>query len=302
MLYHKSNYSITDSLKETAIVGIDAAAVDDNLMQNSKREEPRVEANTDPNAKGMNQTEEEESVVSNVTSVSVTTTNVPYPSITVVAESSSIRSKTFFSQKKYCFNQIKFTQTNEIPTEYFLGCCSDIFSLFDNFGSSAFLPVKLDIYGNINKLKQKYSSDQKRYHTLQAIVYAEINDKVTNVKNSATDALLWLKRAIWFLKEFMVEFSSKEKPDLTECVYLSYQNSLRQYHNWVVRSIFSIALRSLPTTDTFLQGLANDPQNYLNDKKEFERQIKNEMKVILVDIEKCLMLINNLYAEHKLDK
>lgn len=49
MLYHKSNYSITDSLKETAIVGIDAAALDDNLMQNSKREDQRVEANTGDN-------------------------------------------------------------------------------------------------------------------------------------------------------------------------------------------------------------------------------------------------------------
>lgn len=213
-----------------------------------------------------------------------------------------IKSKTFFSTKKYCFQQIKLTQTNEIPTEFFLGCCSDIFSLFDNFGSSAFLPVKVDIYGNINKLKQKYSADQKRYHTLQSIVQSEIDEKTTTVKNSATDALLWLKRALWFLKEFLYEFSKSEKPDLTECVYLSYQKSLRQYHNWVVRSIFSLAVRSLPTTDLFLQGLAIDPEVFLSNKKDFERYVKEEMRLILLSIENILRIINDMYSVKNLEK
>jgi hypothetical protein len=48
------------------------------------------------------------------------------------------------------FHKMQLIQNNEIPTEYFLGCCTDIFSLIDNFGSSAFIPVKVDIYGNIN--------------------------------------------------------------------------------------------------------------------------------------------------------
>lgn len=48
------------------------------------------------------------------------------------------------------FMDTRFTDNNEIPTEFFLSCCSDIFSLIDNFGSTAFLPVKIDVYGNIN--------------------------------------------------------------------------------------------------------------------------------------------------------
>jgi len=217
-------------------------------------------------------------------------------------ETTSIKSKTFFSQKKYCFKELKLVLKNEIPTEYFLGCCSDIFSLFDNFGSSAFLPVKVDIYGNINKLKQKYSTDVKRFHTLQSIVQSEIDEKTTNVKNSATDALMWLKRAICFLKEFLLEFSNKEQPNLNELIYLSYQRSLRQYHNWVVRSIFSIAVRSLPTTDVFLQTLAIDPKCYLNDKKNFELLIKIEMKQQFLAIDKIMNIINKFYIDKKLEK
>jgi hypothetical protein len=89
---------------------------------------------------------------------------------------------------------LKLTENNEVPTEFFLECCSDLLSLIDNFGSSAFIPVKIDVMGNIQKLKQKHSKDPVKYLTLQAIVQDEVNEKVTHVKNSATDALMWLRR------------------------------------------------------------------------------------------------------------
>jgi hypothetical protein len=69
-----------------------------------------------------------------------------------------------------------------------------------------------------------------------------------------------------------------------------------------VRSIFSIAVRSLPTTESFLQGLANDPQIFLDDKQEFERQIKEEMKNVYFGVDACLNLINEMYAENRLEK
>ena len=45
-------------------------------------------------------------------------------------------------------------------------------------------------------MKQKYSTDINKYHTLQSMIQHEIDEKVTKVKNSATDALMWLKRYI----------------------------------------------------------------------------------------------------------
>lgn len=110
------------------------------------------------------------------------------------------------------------------------------------------------------------------------------------------------KRAIWFLKEFLLEFSHREKPELSECVVVSYQKSLRQYHNWVVRSIFSIALRSLPTTETFLQSLANEPQVFTMNKKQFELEIKDEMKLVFISIDNILKIIDQLYVDKNLEK
>lgn len=208
---------------------------------------------------------------------------------------------TFFNCKPHKFHCIKLTKKDEIPTDYFLSCCSDIFSIFDNFGSTAFIPVKVDIYGNISKLKQKYSTDPKRYHTLQSMIQQEMDENVTRVKNSATDALMWLKRAIWFLREFLYEFSNKEDPDMAMCVYESYQRTLRQYHNWVVRSIFSLAMRSLPTKESFLEGLAVDGQDYLKNKQLFENQCKMDMKVIINGIDIPLNIINEFYSKNNLE-
>ena len=41
---------------------------------------------------------------------------------------------------------------------------------------------------------QKYEENPELYHTLQAIVEHELSTNTHNAKNSATDALLWLKR------------------------------------------------------------------------------------------------------------
>jgi hypothetical protein len=89
---------------------------------------------------------------------------------------------------------------------------------------------------------------------------------------------------------------------LTDCVCVAYQNSLKMHHNWVVRSIFSIALRSLPTTEKFVCGLANDPNDFLLNKKEFHLQIKNEMKLIFQGIDNVLNIINEFYARNNLEK
>lgn len=52
----------------------------------------------------------------------------------------------------FCFRfiDIVLTENNGVPTDQFLKCCSDIFSILDNFGSTTFMPVKIDVYGNIN--------------------------------------------------------------------------------------------------------------------------------------------------------
>lgn len=84
---------------------------------------------------------------------------------------------------------------------------------------------------------------------------------------------MWLMRAVWFLREFMSQFMQSYDPNVNECVYISYQVTLRAHHNWVVRSLFSLAMRSLPSKDEFLKGLAINPTDYLDNKERFQSKV-----------------------------
>jgi len=46
------------------------------------------------------------------------------------------------------------------------------------------------------KLREKFAQDPEKFKTLQDIVESEVEAKTTLAKNSATDALLWLKRLV----------------------------------------------------------------------------------------------------------
>jgi len=241
-------------------------------------------------------------VVSTNTSYVVAETHLSFTqNLDINNNSNNLRYPTFFKIVKHKFNEIEFIDNYGIPTELFLDCCADLFSLLDNFGSTAFLPVKLDVFGNINKLRNKYSLDKARYRTLQGMIKHEIDEKVTRAKNSATDALMWLRRAIWFLREFFNEFSKKKNPEMHECVYIGYQNSLRQHHNFVVRGIFKLAVKALPTKDDFIKSLAVNKDDFLENKTKFEKQILEDMKVYAVGIDKCLDLLEKFYKSHSLE-
>ena len=49
----------------------------------------------------------------------------------------------------------------------------------------------------LQKLQKKFDSGPDRFQTLKNIVNSEIAEGTTKAKNSATDALLWLKR--WYM-------------------------------------------------------------------------------------------------------
>ena len=90
------------------------------------------------------------------------------------------------------------------------------------------------------------------------MVHQELQTGTHNAKDSATDALLWLKRAMEFIQIFLSEVSAGEH-DLAVAagmklnyinhnydVYITilgkaYSRSLRQYHNWVVRGLFTVS-------------------------------------------------------------
>ena len=65
--------------------------------------------------------------------------------------------------------------------------------------------------GNISKIRIKFQTDEAKFSTLQSIVMFEKQNNTTNVSNSATDAIMWLKRGLTFVKEFLKNVGAGEK-------------------------------------------------------------------------------------------
>lgn len=144
---------------------------------------------------------------------------------------------TFFSTMNTSFSDIELLEDSGIPTEAFLASCYAVVPVLDKLGPTVFAPVKMDLVGNIKKVNQKYITNKEEFTTLQKIVLHEVEADVAQVRNSATEALLWLKRGLKFLKGFLTEVKNGEK-DIQTALNNAYGKTLRQHHGWVVRGVF----------------------------------------------------------------
>ncbi|XP_078520163.1 pleckstrin homology domain-containing family A member 8 [Lissotriton helveticus] len=206
--------------------------------------------------------------------------------------------KTFFSIMSHRFNDIVLLEEDGIPTQLFLDSCYAIVPVLDKLGPTVFAPVKMDFVGNIKKINQKFITQKEEFHTLQSIVLHEVTNNVTGVRNSATEALLWLKRGLKFLKEFLTEVKNGEK-NIDTALSIAYGKTLRQYHGWVVRGVFALALKAAPTYDNFAAALAvGDGDDW---KEAFEWAMQRDLDIYLPAMGKQLALLDALYEEYNLE-
>ncbi|XP_071325897.1 pleckstrin homology domain-containing family A member 8 isoform X2 [Trachinotus anak] len=206
--------------------------------------------------------------------------------------------ETFFSTMSHRFSDIRLDDDNGIPTQEFLDSCYAIVPVLDKLGSTVFAPVKMDFVGNIKKIHQKLMSDSDSFPTLQSIVLHEVQTDVAKVRNSATEALLWLRRGLKFLKEFLSEVNAGEQ-DIHGALNNAYGKTLRQYHGWVVRGVFALALRAAPSYQSFTAALVSREGDEL--KSGFSSGMHRDLGVYLPAMEKQLAILDALYEEYNLE-
>jgi len=148
---------------------------------------------------------------------------------------------TFFSAMLHSFSDIVLEEDGGIPASSFLDACEGILPFLDTIGSKTFAPVKMDFLGNISKLRTKQESNLEDFFTLQSILNHEIQKSSFKMRNSATDALLWLKRGLRFIQQFLNNFKDGQK-DLTVALNSAYAKTLKPYHSWVVKGVFAVSL------------------------------------------------------------
>uniref|UniRef100_A0A8C6T0A3 Pleckstrin homology domain-containing family A member 8 n=1 Tax=Neogobius melanostomus TaxID=47308 RepID=A0A8C6T0A3_9GOBI len=196
------------------------------------------------------------------------------------------------------FSDINLDDDNGIPTQEFLDSCYAIVPVLDKLGSTVFAPVKMDFVGNIKKIHQKLLSDSDNFPTLQSIVLHEVEREVAHVRNSATEALLWLRRGLKFLMEFLSEVNEGQT-DVPRALNNSYGKTLRRYHGWVVRGVFALALRAAPSYAGFTAALVTKEGDEL--KSSFSSGIHRDLDVYLPAMGKQLAILDALYEEYNLE-
>ncbi|XP_060637983.1 pleckstrin homology domain-containing family A member 8 isoform X1 [Anolis sagrei] len=205
---------------------------------------------------------------------------------------------TFFSAMSIRFSDIELSEDGGIPTEEFLRSCYEIVPVLDKLGSTVFAPVKMDFEGNIKKINQKYITSKDDFNTLQKLILHEVNSGDSQIRNSATEALMWLKRGLKFLKEFLTELKNGEK-NIQTALNHAYGRTLRQYHGWVVRGVFALALRASPTYEGFALALSIGERKYQEDT--FYNSMQRDLDIYLPAMEKQLSILDALYEEHGLE-
>ncbi|KAF8740167.1 hypothetical protein AX14_008355 [Amanita brunnescens Koide BX004] len=144
---------------------------------------------------------------------------------------------------------------DSIDTLSFLEASKGLVGLFDLLGSKAFSVVQADLNGNIAKVKARYDAAPTLSGSLQALVVNERAEK----KNTATEGLMWLLRGLSFTCQALEAAQSNEKEELSVSFTKGYEVTLKKYHNFVVKGIFSVAMKACPYRKDFYAKLAADP-------------------------------------------
>ncbi|CEP18019.1 hypothetical protein [Parasitella parasitica] len=165
---------------------------------------------------------------------------------------------------------------NGIDTQQFLEATEGVVELFELLQSTAFTIVQNDMNGNIKKIRERYNLNPEVNATLQSLMAAEAPEK----KRNATQALLWLTRGLDFTAEALVRSLDNKGEELNTSFTEAYGNTLKKYHNFVVKGAFGLAMKACPYREAFYQkiGVASDAE--VEKMKKWVYALKNIIRII----------------------
>lgn len=97
---------------------------------------------------------------------------------------------------------------------------------------------------------------------LFSIIFKELLDDTTDITNpnkshkkfheTATDALVWLKRGLWCIEKFFENMLRSEEKNPSLAFQLAYDETLRKYHDTIVGYMVSTAMSLTPKYETIV--------------------------------------------------
>ncbi|KAG6831724.1 hypothetical protein H0H87_004275 [Tephrocybe sp. NHM501043] len=117
----------------------------------------------------------------------------------------------------------------------------------------AFLEASKGLLGLF--VRARYDAAPTLSVTLEQLVENEKNEK----KRTATEGLMWLLRGLSFTCKALQNLQANKNEELAKAFSNSYDNTLKKFHNFVVKGIFSVAMKACPYRADFYTKLAADP-------------------------------------------
>ncbi|KAF9482212.1 glycolipid transfer protein [Pholiota conissans] len=186
--------------------------------------------------------------------------------------------------------------TNEgVDTVVFLEAADGLVGLFDILGSAAFSVVQNDLKGNITKVRTRYEATPTLSKTLELLVENEKNEK----KRVATEGLLWLLRGLSFTCQALQNAQANLSEELSTAFTKSYENTLKKFHNFVVKGIFAVAMKACPYRADFYAKLAADPAG---GPAATQEKLNEELNAWLAALSSIVARVQTFYVEGKHDK
>ncbi|EFX03565.1 glycolipid transfer protein [Grosmannia clavigera kw1407] len=165
---------------------------------------------------------------------------------------------------------------NAIDTTTFLEAAESLTTMFDMLGSVAFSPVKTDMLGNIKKIRERQLAAPGESATLQALVINELKTK----KHVAAEGLLWLVRGLDFTYQALSKNVAAESEELADSFRNAYGNTLKPFHNFLIKPVFAAAMSACPYRKDFYAKLSTN-QALLQEKlREYLAALGNIVEIL----------------------
>jgi hypothetical protein len=91
-------------------------------------------------------------------------------------------------------------------------------------------------------VRARYETNKEANKTLELLVENEKGEK----KRVATEGLMWLLRGLSFTCKGLQQTQADASEELASAFTKSYEQTLKAFHNFIVKGVFSVSCHLLP--------------------------------------------------------